>query len=72
MNYLKSNEMFYHLSDQGTFTPVRAKGGFHGTPQKTTFAPEFCNEICPKYARTIKIIIQGKNKMLYRFEMAAK
>ena len=43
------------LSDQGTFTPVSAQGGFHGTPpEKTTFPPEFCSEICTIYVRVIK------------------
>ena len=31
------------------------RGGFHGTPpEKTTFPPEFCNEICTIYVRAIK------------------
>ena len=42
------------LSDQGTFTLVGAQGGFHGTPEKTTFPLEFCNEICTIYVRAIK------------------
>ena len=30
-------------------------GGFHGTPpEKTTFPPGFCNEICTIYVRDIK------------------
>ena len=37
------------LSDQGTFTPVGA--------EKTTFPPDFCNEICTIYVRDKKITI---------------
>ena len=42
------------LSDQGTFTPVGAQGGSMEPPlKKTTFPPEFCNEICTIYVWTI-------------------
>ena len=41
-------------SDQGTFTPVGAQGGFHGPPEKTTFTPEFCIEIYTIYVQAIK------------------
>ena len=52
------------LSDQGTFTPVGAQGGFHGTPpEKTTFPPEFCNEICTIYVRDIKNHNSEKKKL---------
>ena len=35
--------------------PLVPKGGFHGTPpEKTTFPPEFCTEICTIYVRVIK------------------
>ena len=37
--------------------------GFHGTPfKKSTFPPEFCNEICTIYERTQKISILEKKK----------
>ena len=41
----------WHLKDQGTFIPVGAQ---RGTPKKTIFLPEFCNEICTIYAWTIQ------------------
>ena len=42
----RSHSDAYYLSDQGTFTPVGAQGGLHRTPlKKTTFPPEFRNEI---------------------------
>ena len=40
--------------DQGTFTPVGAQGVPWNPPEKTTFPPEFCNEICTIYVRAIK------------------
>ena len=42
------------FSDQGTFTPVGAQGGSMEPPEKTTFPPEFCNEICTIYVRVIQ------------------
>ena len=67
----------------GTFTPVAAQGGFHGTSlKKTTFPSEFCNEICTIYVRAIKNHKSEKKKkkkkkkkkieMLFRFKMEAK
>ena len=56
--------IFNTKSDQGTFTPVGAQGGFHGTHlEKTTFPPEFCNEICTIYVQAIKIKILQKNNL---------
>ena len=54
---------FYHLnlSGQGTFTPVGAQGGSMEPPEKTTFPPEFCNEICTIYVRVIKNFNSAKN-----------
>ena len=54
--------------------PLVPKGGSMEPPEKTTFPPEFCNEICTIYVRDIKITIlpKKKKKMLYRFKMAAK
>ena len=54
----------YHLSDQGTFTPVSAQGGGSMEPplRKTTFPPEFCNEICTIYVRVIKNQNSAKKK----------
>ena len=41
-------------------------------PKKTSFPPEFCNEICTIYVRAIKSHnSEKKNKMLFRFKMAA-
>ena len=48
----------YYLSDQGTFTPVGAQGGFHIEPplrkplSHRNFAMKF--EICTMYVWTIK------------------
>ena len=53
-----------HLSDQGTFTPVDAQGGFHGKANAMKFTPYM-------YALLKIIILQFKKKM-YRFKMAAK
>ena len=39
---------------QGTFPPVGAQGGSMEPPKKTNFLPEFCNEICTIYVRTIQ------------------
>ena len=59
------------LSNQSTFTPVGAQDG---TPlRKTTFPPEFCNEICTIYVWNIKNHNSVKTlKMLSRCKMAAK
>ena len=52
------------LSDQGTFTPVSAQGGVPwNPPEKTTFPPEFCNEICTIYVRVIKNHNSAKKKL---------
>ena len=52
------------LSDQGTFTPVSAQeGGSMEPPEKTTFPPEFCNEICTIYVRAIKNHNSAKKKI---------
>ena len=53
--------MLFHLSDQGSFTPI----GVHGTPKKTTFPLEFCNEICTiaPYVCAKKITILEKKKL---------
>ena len=37
----------FHLSDQGTFTPVGAQGGFHGTPLRK---PLFHRNFAMKFA----------------------
>ena len=45
------------LSDQGTFTLVtlvHKREGFPDPPKKTTFPPEFCNEIGTIYVCTIR------------------
>ena len=39
--------------------------GFH---KKTTFPPEFCNEICIIYVLTIKSIILKKNNNVEQFQ----
>ena len=45
--------------------PLVPKGGFHGTPpEKTTFPPEFCSEICTIYVRVIKNHNSAKKKIL--------
>ena len=54
------------MFDQGTFTPVGAQGGGGrfpwNPPKKTTFPPEFCNEICTIYVYALsKTIIPEKN-----------
>ena len=52
------------LSDQGTFTHVGAQGGSMEPPIKeTSFPPEFCNEICTIYVRTIRNHNSGEKKM---------
>ena len=69
IKHVATNVLLRHLSDQGTFTPVGAQGG----PEKTTFPPEFWNEICTIYVRAIKNHNSEKKiKMLFRFKMAAK
>ena len=54
--------------------PLVPQGGFMEPPKKTTFPPEFCNEICTIYMYALlKTIIPEKNsKLLHRFKMAAK
>ena len=44
-NMLQTRRVKALLSDQGTFTPIGAQGGSMEPPKKTTFPPEFCNEI---------------------------
>ena len=58
MKTLYSSSVHQHLSDHGTFTPVGAQGG--STLKKTTFPPEFCNEICTIYVCAIRNHNSGK------------
>ena len=79
IEYLYTKLQINHLCDQSTFTPVGTQGGFMEPPlKKTTFPPEFCNEICTIYVWTIKNHNSEKKKkkpklkLLYRFKMVAK
>ena len=50
------------LSDQGTVVPVGAQGGSMDPPKKTTFPPEFWNEIFTVNEWTIKNHNSKKNE----------
>ena len=63
-NLVSTIVIFPGESDQGTFTPIGAQGRFHWTPpKKTTFPPEFCNEMCTIYVWTIKNYNSAKKKI---------
>ena len=53
--------------------PLVPKGVPWNPPEKTTFPPEFCNEICTIYVRVIKNHNSAKKKIkiLYHFKMEA-
>ena len=72
----KKNKMVLTLTEvtKVLLLPLVPKGGSMEPLKKTTFPPEFCNEICTIYVWTIKNYNSARKnlKMLYRFKMATK